>query len=219
MIRIHTLLIGQPQTIADERGTWRSSIFRSPIAGPVALEQRGLVGDQVTDTANHGSPDQAVCCHALEHYTYWNEVYALDAPDTRLGPGSVGENWTLIAATETDLCVGDIFRVGSARVQVSGPRFPCTKQERKLKLPAFHQRTLATLRTGFYLRVLTAGMVQAGDPWTLEERQHPALTLHTINVCAHHTFDQVLAQRLLETPELAAGWKRILSAKLAGRTL
>jgi MOSC domain-containing protein YiiM len=216
MIRILTLLIGQPQTITDERGTWRSAIFRTPVAGPVALERRGLAGDQVADTAHHGSPDQAVCCHPLEHYAYWNAVYGLDTPDMMLGPGSVGENWTLIEATESDICVGDIFTVGSARVQVSGPRFPCMKQERKLQLAAFHKRTLETLRTGFYLRVLTPGTVQAGDVWLLEARPHADLTLHAINVCAHHTFDKVLAQRLLETPELSAGWKRILSAKLPG---
>jgi MOSC domain-containing protein YiiM len=64
--------------------------------------------------------------------------------------------------TEADVCVGDVFVVGSARVQVSGPRYPCAKQERKLGLPDFLRRTMATRRTGFYLRVLTPGTVQAG---------------------------------------------------------
>src|SRR5262249_40489384 len=131
MIHIHTLLIGQPQTITDERGTWRTAIFRTPVSGPVELQQRGLAGDQVADVDHHGSPDQAVCCHPLDHYAYWNRVYARVVPGTMLGPGSVGENWTLSDATERDICAGDIFTVGSAQVQVSGPRYPCTKQERK----------------------------------------------------------------------------------------
>jgi len=95
MIRIHTLLIGQPQTITDEQGTWRSAIFRTPVGEPIELHQRGLAGDQVADTDNHGSPDQAVCCHPLVHYQYWNNVYGLTHPGATLGPGSVGENWTL----------------------------------------------------------------------------------------------------------------------------
>ncbi len=214
MIRIHTLLLGQPQTITDERGTWRSAIFRTPSAEPVALEYRGLAGDQVADTDNHGSPDQAVCCHPLAHYAYWNTVYALDPADTKLGPGSVGENWTLSEATEHDLCVGDIFTVGRAQVQVSGPRYPCTKQERELKLPGFHRRTLETLRTGWYLRVITPGLVQVGDGLRLEERPHPDLTVHRINLCAHQTFDPSFAQQLLDVPELAAGWKHIFHLKL-----
>jgi MOSC domain-containing protein YiiM len=216
MIHIHTLLVGQPQTITDERGTWRSAIFRSPVTGTVELTQRGLAGDQVGDTANHGSPDQAVCCHPLEHYDAWNAEYDLATPPTMLGPGSVGENWTLADAGESSLHVGDIFAVGDARVQISGPRFPCTKQERKLKLPGFHRRTIETLRTGFYLRVLTPGTVQAGDSLTLEARPCPDVSLLAVNRCVHQAFDPAFARRLLATPELATGWKRILSTKLTG---
>lgn len=215
MIRIHTLLIGQPQTMADEHGTWRSTIFRTPITDPVALHQRGLEGDQVADTEHHGSADQAVCCHPLDHYARWNEEYGLNTPDTQLGPGSVGENWTLSNATEHDVCVGDIFTVGSAQVQVSGPRYPCTKQERKLRLPAFHRRTLETLRTGLYLRVLHPGEVHVGAELRLEQRPYPKLTVHTINECGHQSFDPVLAQQALEIPELAAVWQYIFRVKLA----
>ncbi len=214
MIRIHTLLLGQPQTITDERGTWRSAIFRTPVAHPVELHARALAGDQVADTDNHGGPDQAICCHPLAHYAHWNSVYDLTSPDTMLGPGGVGENWTLNDVLERDVCVGDVFAVGSARVQVSGPRYPCTKQERKLKLPAFHRRTIESLRTGFYLRVLTPGMVQAGDAWTLEERRYPDLTVHHINVCGHQTFDPEFAGRALEVPELGSVWKYVFNMKL-----
>src|SRR5690349_6324938 len=118
VIRIHTISIGEPQTVSDARGTWRSAIFRAPVAGAIALGERGLAGDQVADTEHHGSPDQAVCCHTLDHYAYWNDLYDLDGA-AALGPGSVGENWTLSGAGEDDICVGDIFAVGGAVVQVS----------------------------------------------------------------------------------------------------
>lgn len=215
MIRIHTVLIGQPQTMQDELGDWRSAIFRAPVTGPIALQQRGLAGDQVADTKNHGTLDQAVCCHPLAHYAAWNAEYGLETPDTMLGPGSVGENWTLANATEHDVCIGDIFRVGDARVQVSGPRYPCTKQDRKLKLPGFQQRTTQTLRTGFYLRVLTPGTVQAGDTWLLEERPYPDISVHSINVCGHHTFDAEFARKAAALPELSATWKYIFNVKLS----
>lgn len=214
MIQIYKLLIGQPQTITDERGTWRSAIFRTPVTDPIELQYRGLVGDQVADTKNHGSLNQAVCCQPLDHYAYWNTVYALNTPDRMLGPGSVGENWTLSHITEQDVYIGDIFTVGTAQVQVSGPRYPCTKQDRKLQLPGFHQRIMETLRTGFYLRVLTPGRVQVGDQWILEKRPQPDLTVHRINECCHQTFDSTFAQQLLEVPELAEGWKRIFQFKL-----
>jgi MOSC domain-containing protein YiiM len=129
----------------------------------------------------------------------------------------VGENWTLVDADEAEICIGDLFTVGTARVQVSAPRFPCMKQERKLKLSGFQRRTVEALRTGFYLRILAPGRVQAGDPWILEERRHPGLTIHAANTCVHHACDPAMAQRLIETPDVAAGWRRIVKRVLAGR--
>ena len=215
MITIHTLLIGQPQLLTDGRGTWRSAIFRTPTAAPVALGERGLAGDQVADTDNHGSRDQAVCCHPLAHYDYWNAVYAEVLGERRLGPGSVGENWTLSGVTEDEACVGDLYAAGTAQVQISAPRYPCSKQERKVQLPGFRQRTVETLRTGWYLRVLAPGMVQAGDELQLVERPQPDLTVQRVNENMHANFDPNFAQKLLDTPELSAGWKRILMKKLS----
>lgn len=213
MISIHTQLIGKPETLVDERGEWRSAIHRTPVIEPVMLYERGLAGDQVADTAHHGSHDQAVCCHPIDHYHYWNDFYSLDTPQTMLGPGSVGENWTLTDVLEQEVCVGDVFSVGSARVQVSGPRIPCSKQERKIRLPGFHQQTLASLRTGFYLRVLVPGMVQVGDDLVLEERLHPEFTLYSINECGLKTFDPNFAEQAGKIPELAAGWKKVFLRK------
>lgn len=212
---IHTQLIGRPRSHTDERGkTWRSAIFREPIAGPIMLEARGLVGDQVADTQNHGTPDQAVCCHPLAHYAYWNERYGL-AGDAQIGPGGVGENWTIAGAEEADVCIGDVYDVGAARVQITAPRYPCSKQERKLRLPEFTARAMETLRTGWYLRVLTPGVVQAGDTLTLVARPNPELSIRRVNANMFHTFDEGFARELLAAPELSAGWKRIITMKLA----
>jgi MOSC domain-containing protein YiiM len=213
MIRIDAVFVGQPQTMTDERGTWQSAIFRRPVSGPIELGRRGLAGDQVADTDNHGSPDQAISCQPLDHYTFWNEFYGLDS----FGPGSVGENWTLSGADEREICAGDIVQAGSARVQVVGPRYPCTKQDRKLNLPGFQKQIVANLRTGFYLRVLKPGIVQAGDEWVLEERPCPELTIYRLNEHIHHNFDPIFAMQLLDVPELSKNWKHILKIFLRRR--
>jgi len=219
LTHIHTLLIGQPQTITDKHGTWRSAIFRAPVAEPIQLEQRGLVGDQVADTRNHGSLDQAVSCYPLRHYAEWNVGYGVETTPKKLGPGSVGDNWTLTDISEADVCIGDIYQVGSARVQVSQPRYPCLKQERKTGLPDFLQCAMDTLRTGFYLRVLTPGIVQVGAELVLETRPHPDLSVHRLNADIHHDSDPEFERYLLDVPELSAGWKRILRIWLAKQAM
>ena len=212
VITIQAIFTGRPQPIQDDQGVWLSAIFRSPVDGPILLEERGLLGDHVADTKHHGSLDQAVCCHPLAHYDYWRALY----PANRLlAPGGVGENWTIANGDEGDVCVGDVVRVGTAQIQVSGPRYPCWKQGRKLQIAGFQEQTMATLRTGWYGRVLRPGRVQANDPWQLEHRPHPQMTIWQLNHCLFDTFDPTFAQYALTIPELSATWQLIFRRKLA----
>ncbi len=210
---IHTLSLGQPARHTDERGAWVSAIFRAPVDGPVFLSEAGLAGDEVADRKHHGSPDQAVCCHPIEHYDFWNAEYSGAA----LGPASVGENWTISGGNEQTVCIGDVYRVGAARVQVSASRVPCSKQERKVQLPGFLKRVQETRRTGWYLRVLTPGEVAAGDELRLESRPAQPHTIEALNENWHGDFDPNYAEELLRSPELAEGWKEMLRDRLARR--
>nr|WP_309697399.1 MOSC domain-containing protein [Armatimonas sp.] len=211
-LTIHTQLIGQPQTHTDSKGEWRTAIYRAAVTGLVALELRGLVGDKVADTKHHGSKDQAVCVHPLAHFQHWSGVYGIT-----LAPGAVGENWTLAGseADETLVCIGDIYAIGTARVQVSQPRFPCSKQERKLGIKGFLKAVMATGKSGWYLRVLTPGVVEAGDMLALESRPEHGLTVDDANRgLLGKEINVALIERLLEIPELSAVWKRGLRRRL-----
>ena len=84
----------------------------------------------------------------------------------------------------------------------------------KTGLPDLRERTLETLRLGFYLRVLTPGIVATGDDWMLEDRPQPRLSLRIVNACAHHELDRELAQLLVEAAELSVSWRQIFAAKL-----
>ena len=102
-ITIHSIYIGQPQIMRDEQGEWTSSIYRTLVDGPIELGERSLAGDKVTDTKHHGAPGQAVCCHSMEHYDFWNDHYGIAGTEKALGPGSLGENWTLLNADEGEI--------------------------------------------------------------------------------------------------------------------
>ena len=58
MILIEAILVGEPRDITDEKGTWRSAIYRSKVEGEIELRKAGLAGDRVADTKNHGRPDK-----------------------------------------------------------------------------------------------------------------------------------------------------------------
>jgi hypothetical protein len=82
-------------------------------------------------------------------------------------------------------------------------------------LPGFLKRTIESLRTGFYLQVLKCGTAQAGDTWHLKSRPNAWLTLHAVNVCYYQMPLPEMVDRILATPELAEGWKRMFGEKLS----
>ncbi len=196
-IKIDSIYIGKPKTYSGPEGVWRSSIYRNRISGPIRLEFGGLEGDEVSNKEHHGWPSMAVCCHSLDHYAFWNKGLELD-----LQPGGVGENWTLANAPEDEICIMDVYDVGTAQVQVSKPRTPCQKQGKRVGRSDWVRMTIQELRTGFYLQVLREGIVQAGDDWRLVERPHAGVSLKAINRCVYQEYDPSVADQLNQIPEL-----------------
>lgn len=205
--RIVGVFIGGPKTLRDERGEWQSSIARESVSGPVQLETRGLVGDQATQPY-HGTLETAVCLHFLAHYQFWNQHYGL-----KLTPGAVGENLTLDSLDESDICAGDIFRIGAAHIQISAPRTPCETQARHIGRPDWVKLTLQTLRTGVYARVLSPGVFQAGDELMLERRPNPGLTLRALTQCYFHDFQEDVAKQFMLAQGLMVWWKEKLEER------
>jgi MOSC domain-containing protein YiiM len=209
MIRIEAIFVGEPKSITDEKGTWLSAIFRTQVEGPIELGERGLTGDRVADTKNHGRPGQAVCVHPIIHYDFWNAAYDLEG-ERSLNPGSVGENWTISGGDEGAVFCGDVYRVGTAIVQVSGPRGPCWKQERKLGLAGFLKRTIDSMRTGFYLRVLQTGIVSTGDNWVLENRFNEPVSVNLVNQAAYRGVEPDVLERIMRAEGVVPEWKEII---------
>jgi MOSC domain-containing protein YiiM len=76
------------------------------------------------------------------------------------------------------------------------------------------KRTIESLRTGFYVQVAQCGIVRAGDEWNLKSRPNPWLTVQAVNVCYYQKPEREMVERILQTPEIAEGWKRMFAKKL-----
>lgn len=215
-MQIVTLLAGKP-TIIAAAGTsewwdkeWTTSLNKKPTVAPVWLGYEGLAGDGVADTKVHGGVDRAVCVYPEEHYAHWRSMPEL----ATLAHGALGENFTTQGLLESEVCIGDIYDVGAARVQVSQPRQPCWKPARQWKLKEFTSLIEQTGCTGFYFRVLRHGEVRAGDAFTLEARLHPVFTIaHCNEVYYRRKTDAEAAFALAACPELSGGWKDMLHAR------
>lgn len=211
-MKIESLQIGRPAAylsqISDGNDAeWVSSIWREAAVGRVFLGRTDLAGNAQADLKNHGGPDKAVCCYSAEHYPVW--CSSLRLPGTEFGHGAFGENFTLSGLTEDAVCLGDIYSVGTARVQVSQPRMPCWKVGRRWDREGLPGEMTATGRTGFYLRVLEEGEVGAGDTLMLNERPMPDCTVAFLNDALYvHKNDPVQDEELSRLPLLAEAWRR-----------
>lgn len=214
--RLRYLSIGLPAPLDNRGEEVRSGFMKYPVEAETWLYRTGLTGDGQADLKAHGGPEKAACVYPLEHYPYW--VHRLGR---NLSPAAFGENFSTQGLTESDVCIGDVFRVGDrgAVVQVSQPRRPCYKlaaryDERELAL-----RVQQSGLTGFYLRVLEEGRVAAGDDLYLVKRPAPEATVSEANRVMHHDKGDLDAiERLLGVGELSSSWRRTFEKRLAGES-
>lgn len=118
----------------------------------------GVVGDELGDHRHHGGSDQAVYAVAREELDWWAGELGRELPD-----GCFGENLTTQGLDVDAAIIGTRWRIGSALLEVSGPRIPCRTFARHLGERGWVKRFSARGRTGAYLRVVEPGRIAAGD--------------------------------------------------------
>ena len=193
---------------------WQTGFYKERVDGPRWLAQTNLAGDGQADLVNHGGPDKAVLTYASAHYPGWRDM--LERPE--FPHGAFGENFTVDGLTEESVSIGDVYRLGSAVVQVSQPRQPCWKLARRWRIKELTALVEQTGKTGWYLRVLEEGEVEPGQPLTLLERPHPEWTVtRATRTMRTRTKDRAAAGPLAGIDELAASWRDRLAEAAAVR--
>jgi MOSC domain-containing protein YiiM len=163
-LRTLSIQVALPTEVATSDGPLVTGMLKQAVEGPIELGPRALVGDGCAHTKYHGHEDQAACVYVAKHLS--DLAAELDLPQLR--PGSFGDNFTVEGGDEDSVRVGEVYRVGTALVEITKPREPChllNEVNGCNKIAAVLGRSA---RTGWYLRVLEPGTVQAGDAWQLE---------------------------------------------------
>lgn len=203
--------VGAPRDVEWQGQTLRTSIFKAPVAGPVQAGRLGLAGDTQSDLSVHGGVDKAVYAYDASNTAWWRE--RLGRPD--LGPGAFGENFTLSGLPDAEIRIGDRLRIGSACFEVSQPRQPCLKLARRFEDASFPKQFLASLRVGYYLRVVEAGQVEAGDPVRREARDPESLSIpEVVSIWLDRAPSEAALARAVGLEALADAWRIPLRERL-----
>lgn len=191
-----------------------TGIYKLPVLGPIDLGAEGFVGDQQADRKVHGGPEKAVHLYPAKHY----KALAARFPDIAadLVPGSLGENLSTLDLDENDVRIGDVWQLGSARLQVCQPRNPCWKIDEKFGCDGMAVYIAENLLTGWYWRVALAGIAAPGDALVCIEPAIDQMTLReAMLLWQEHRPDLSALQHLADTPGIASGWKAKINQRLS----
>jgi len=197
--RVLSVNVGQPRPIIIKDETVMTSIFKEPVNRRVAIRGVNVDGDEQANKQSHGGYYKAVYAYAAEDYEWWKTELGRD-----LQPGQFGENLTIEGIEINDARIGDRWRVGSAVLQVTEPRFPCRKLGAKMGTQGFIKRFAQAQRPGTYLAIIEEGEVEAGDDVEIiGTADHDV----TIGLFAAAYLDRDLRPRLLAAPTLSDSYK------------
>ncbi|WP_312408081.1 MOSC domain-containing protein [Rhizobium sp.] len=191
-----------------------SGIMKRSVVGPIVLTETGFIGDAQGDTRRHGGPEKAVHHYPFDHYKNW--APEIGENSILSGPGAFGENLSTTGVSEADIAIGDVFRLGSAVLQVSQGRRPCWKLNERFSTKTMAREVQRTGRTGWYYRVLQKGVVSPDDALVLDDRRSPEWTVFRIWQTFYvNTMDRGELHAIAALPTLAQGWRDHASRRLS----
>lgn len=191
-----------------------TGMYKRPVAATLALGVEGFDGDTQADRRVHGGPEKALHLYPAAHYAALAAQFPQVAAS--LVPGSIGENLSTADLDERDVRIGDVWRLGTAQIQVCQPRNPCWKIDERYGCAGMAAFIVESRITGWYWRVLCPGEVRPGDPLELLEAASRSLTLHdALRLWRAHRSDPADLARLAALPGIAVHWKHKIDQRIA----
>lgn len=204
MPRVVSVNVGQPREISWNGVTVHTGAWKDPVPGPRRVRRLGIDGDAQGDTHGHGGPHRAVLVYQTESYEHWRRHFGRDD----LQPGAFAENLTVEGLADSEVCIGDRYRIGTAEFEVSQPRVTCFRAGLRIGEPQLSALLVAHHRPGFYMRVISGGDVQAGDRIVRTAVGDERVTVAAVDALLYlRGPDAAMLQRAVRVAALSPGWR------------
>jgi MOSC domain-containing protein YiiM len=156
---VKSVNIGEKRRVNYKGKIVETGIFKSPVNAPIFLGEKDVVNDAVIDRRYHGGVEKAVYAYSEHHYEYWKTLY----PNLDWNFGMFGENLTISKLEETQIFVGNQYKLGEAIIEVTQPREPCSKLGIVFGTQKVVKQFWNSTKSGVYFKVLQTGNVNKGD--------------------------------------------------------
>lgn len=174
----------------------------------IIIKKEVIVHDEVANTVHHGGDMRVIHHYSMKNYNYLKDKFP-DIAD-RFVPGSFGENIVTEELTESELNIGDIYQLGTAKVQLTVCRRPCATINYAYRDDRILKEVIDSGRTGWFYRVLEEGIVKAGDELVFLDRPFPDMPLsrlHDQGYGNERFSDFEFLNKCLKTGLMDKGWK------------
>jgi ferredoxin-NADP reductase/MOSC domain-containing protein YiiM len=211
MASLVSINVGLPRNVSWNGQTIWTGIWKTSVAGQVAVCKLNVDGDGQGDLAGHGGEQRAVFVYQRAAYDYW----AKELRRNDFVMGQFGENFTVDGLADDEVCVGDRYQIGDALFEVTQPRVTCYRVGVRMNNPQMPSLLVARGKPGFYLRVLKEGKVQAGDQIRLVAKGPEQMTVKQIDALLYLPgHDRGALERAKRIPALSIGWQKSFQALL-----
>src|SRR5579863_808351 len=211
MGRLLSINVGLPRDVAWRGEKVHTAIWKQPVQGRIAVRRLNVEGDGQGDLAGHGGEHRAVMVYQMDAYHYWEAQ--LGRKDFSFG--QFGENFTVDGLPDSEVCIGDRYRIGSALFEVTQPRVTCYRVGIRMDEPRMPALLVAHGRPGFYFRVLEEGEVEAGDEIVRLMQGPERMTISEVDALLYkpgHLADRL--EKALHITALSTGWRSSFKALL-----
>jgi len=210
-MKVLSVNIGKKIKVKWRFRTIETGIFKKEVDEAIFLGEEDVDNDAVVDRKYHGGKDMAVYAFTKNHYAFFEALY----PELEFYNGIFGENLTVSNLLETEVNIGDTFKIGDAIIQVSQPRYPCFKLGIVFNTQKIVKQFLNASYCGFYFRVIQKGNVKKGDEIVLIKRAENSLTVAEVySLYTTERKNKELIKKALELDLLADRCKHSLKRKL-----
>jgi MOSC domain-containing protein YiiM len=199
--KVLSVNVGKPREFEYNGRPVKSAIWKSPVAGRIAVRGVNLAGDDQADRKAHGGPDKVVYAYAVEDARWWEQQIG-----RAIVYGEFGENLTTQGIDANEALVGERWQIGTTILEVSEPRIPCWRLGVRMNDKMFPRRFTEAMRPGAYLRLIVEGDVGAGDEISVLERPDHDLTVRDVFRIYNRNRSEV--ERLLMVPQMSKSWRR-----------
>lgn len=172
-MKLISLNVGKPQLKNWNGKEILTSIFKYPVTDKRKVSFTNIEGDEQSDLKVHGGINKAVYSYDLSHYEHWKTIL----PRDDWQHGMFGENLTTQDLRDEEVRIGSIYQIGTAKLQVVQPRFPCSKLNIRFNLPDMIERFAEAKRAGIYFKVVEEGSIQVNDEIKLIETSQYSVTV------------------------------------------